>query len=406
VVEVPAIAAQGAAQPRRIAADDRVMEPSAPAVAHAARCRWAGIGRSADPDPVAAAAAATHTALAGGDDPRLLLVFAVDGQDFGALVAAVDDVSGGVPLVGCSSARELTVDGSTDDALVVIALGGAGFAVSTTAVPDAVEDPRDAGARAAACLGDVADRPHRILLLLTDGTIADQPEVIRGAYSVAGAGVPIAGGVTGDAQRPQVPVQFHGRQVHRRAVVGVAIGSDAPLGLGVRHGLAATGEPMLVTCRRPGRVLGLDGRPAAEVLSERGEGRVRSLGLHRRVGEANLRMAVLDDDPDGGVQCNVPSGALLWTMRGDRDAMLAASDAACRDAVGALGDHDPVALILFDCTARRDALGADGTAEQVRRIAVHAGAAAVGGFVTDGEIARTHGPSGFHNQTLVVLALA
>jgi hypothetical protein len=30
----------------------------------------------------------------------------------------------------------------------------------------------------------------------------------------------------------------------------------------------------------------------------------------------------------------------------------------------------------------------------------------VAGFYTYGEIARTHGVSGFHNQTLVVLAFA
>jgi len=34
-----------------------------------------------------------------------------------------------------------------------------------------------------------------------------------------------------------------------------------------------------------------------------------------------------------------------------------------------------------------------------------AGGAPVAGFYTYGEIARTHGISGFHNQTLVVLAV-
>jgi hypothetical protein len=35
-----------------------------------------------------------------------------------------------------------------------------------------------------------------------------------------------------------------------------------------------------------------------------------------------------------------------------------------------------------------------------------AGGAPVAGFYTYGEIARTHGVSGFHNQTLVVLAVS
>jgi hypothetical protein len=38
-------------------------------------------------------------------------------------------------------------------------------------------------------------------------------------------------------------------------------------------------------------------------------------------------------------------------------------------------------------------------------VADHAGGAPVAGFYTYGEIARTSGITGFHNQTLVVLAL-
>jgi hypothetical protein len=48
----------------------------------------------------------------------------------------------------------------------------------------------------------------------------------------------------------------------------------------------------------------------------------------------------------------------------------------------------------------------DGVQDEVSRIGVHAGGAPVSGFYTYGEIARTHGISGFHNQTLVVLALS
>jgi hypothetical protein len=44
--------------------------------------------------------------------------------------------------------------------------------------------------------------------------------------------------------------------------------------------------------------------------------------------------------------------------------------------------------------------------EEVARIRAHADGAPVAGFYTYGEFARTRGVNGFHNQTLVVLALA
>ena len=43
--------------------------------------------------------------------------------------------------------------------------------------------------------------------------------------------------------------------------------------------------------------------------------------------------------------------------------------------------------------------------EEISRVAHHANGAPVAGFYTYGEIARTRGMSGFHNQTLVVLAV-
>jgi len=49
-------------------------------------------------------------------------------------------------------------------------------------------------------------------------------------------------------------------------------------------------------------------------------------------------------------------------------------------------------------------LGDEGIRNEVRRIGLHSAGAPVAGFYTYGEIARTRGVGGFHNQTLVVLA--
>ena len=62
-------------------------------------------------------------------------------------------------------------------------------------------------------------------------------------------------------------------------------------------------------------------------------------------------------------------------------------------------------MLAFDCIARRDVLGDDGIVREVARIGEVCGGRPVAGFYTFGEIARTRGINGFHNQTLVVLAL-
>jgi hypothetical protein len=93
-------------------------------------------------------------------------------------------------------------------------------------------------------------------------------------------------------------------------------------------------------------------------------------------------------------------------MEGDDQSVLAATDAACSDALASLEGHPPLGMVAFDCIARRGVLGEEGIRTEVERIGQIADDTPVAGFYTYGEIARTQGVSGFHNQTLVVLAVS
>jgi hypothetical protein len=120
----------------------------------------------------------------------------------------------------------------------------------------------------------------------------------------------------------------------------------------------------------------------------------------RFIGEANF------EDRSLGCIAEVPQSALAWFMEGDEHSVLQATDAACTEALGSLQGQQPLGMIAFDCIARRGVLGDPGIAREIERVAGHAAGAPVAGFYTYGEIARTHGISGFHNQTLVVLAVS
>ncbi|QEC46324.1 hypothetical protein FSW04_01175 [Baekduia soli] len=390
------------------------MERAVPGLARAGLCRWAEVGRSAHPDPTTAAHEAVHAALRAHREPGLLLAFVSGAYDPAVLGAALAEVAGPVPLVGCTTAAEFDAAGPASGSVLVLALGGEGFTFSIAGVSGAA--PRDAGARAAACLGDVADREHRVLMLLTDGGAAIHPDIVRGAYSVTGAGVPLVGGVAGHpVGRPDSHAVLYGPAALNDAVVGVAIGSDAPLGIGVRHGWEPVGEPLLVTRAAPGRVLELDERPAREVYTALLDGEVSDanvlahpLGIQPRVGEARVRIVRLDEATDGSVRCAIPAGALVWLMRATHDGVIDAADAACAEAVAALGGAPARALVAFDCAARLTFLGGGGdvAARETERVARHAAGAPVAGAYTHGEIARTRGALGFHHQTFVVLAIA
>ena len=198
--------------------------------------------------------------------------------------------------------------------------------------------------------------------------------------------------------------------------------SEGPLGSGVRHGWRPVGEPMLVTGSAGNRVYTLDDRPALDVYLERldagepegldEEGLTRlalthPLGVSRPAGEEQVRFIGGGDFEDRSLACiaAVPQGALVWIMEGDAGSVLDATDGACRDSLAALDGRPPLGLLAFDCIARRGVLGEERIEAEIDRLAASAGGAPVAGFYTYGEIARTRGIRGFHNQTLVVLSI-
>jgi hypothetical protein len=384
--------------------------------------RWLAVGQSSDRDARSAGELAAAQALI-ADDARLLLVFCSHSYDLGELLGAINARSGGVPLIGCSTAGEIATDGPGDAGVVVTALGGPGFAATTASAVNASEDLRAAGAQVARCAAGTNGHPHRVLVLLTDGLAGDQQEIVRGAYGVVGASVPLVGGCAGDALEMRATYQLHDERVLSNAVVGAALSSEAPLGIGVRHGWGRVGEPVVVTRSAENRVYLLNDRPALDVYLEHldppSDARsdpaaftrfalTHPLGLSGRSGEDHVRFVGEADFEDGslGFIAEVPQGGLAWFMEGDGGSVLEATGAACDDALALLDGAPPLGLIAFDCIARRGVLGDAGISTEVRRVAQSAGGAPVAGFYTYGEIARTHGQSGFHNQTLVVLAVS
>lgn len=383
--------------------------------------RWLAVGRSSATDAATAGTEAAREALA-REEARLLIVFCSHRYDLTVLLEAIDACAGGTPTIGCSTAGEIATGGPGDAGVVVVALGGPGFSVRTAAAAGAGR-LREAGAEVAAAITELEPRAHRTLLLLTDGLAGDQQEIVRGAHAVLGGGVPLVGGCAGDDLEMSRTFQMHGGEVLEGAVVAAAIGSDAPFGIGVRHGWRRVGEPLLVTRSEGTEVLELDGRPALDTYLDRlgvpaeahGDAEAftrfaltHPIGMARGRGEHQVRFIGGCDFERRSLQCiaEVPEGATAWLMEGDEASVMDATDGACADALEPLGGAPPLGLLAFDCIARRAVLGEGGITTEVDRITDRADGAPVAGFYTYGEIARTRGVSGFHNQTLVVLAVA
>jgi hypothetical protein len=408
-----------------------------PSASQAPGQRWVAVGHSTLQDPAAAVEQALAPVLVRGA-PKLVLLFASPSHPLDELAARVSGRIGAAQLIGCSTAGELAPGHSGMGGLVLWALGGEGISVATGWGEAADGSLRQAASQAAGCLRQVHRRRHTVLVLLADGLGGDQMEVVRGAYDVAGVDVPLVGGCAGDDMAMQGTVQIHGQRVLRQAVVAAAISSDAPLGIGVSHCWEPIGAPMLVTGSRDNRVTSLDDQPALDryldsfaappEVRRGGEAfarfaTTRPLGLRRR-GRIEIRFVSGADLASRSLLtiAEMPQGGLAYLMQGDAGSVLAATEEACRSACDGLGGAPPQGLLLFDCVARRavlqerldgeppaaSAIASGGPPEdrELARIGALLGPCPYGGFHTYGEIARSRGAGGFHNQTLVALAVA
>lgn len=382
--------------------------------------RWFGTGSSSALAPVQAVEEAVSAALR-GPDPKLVIVFCSSDLDVDRVAAEIRVLTPDVPMIGCTTAGEISADSVSDGSLSVAILGG-DFEVSVACALDADQALFESGARAATAIDGIAPRQHELLLLLTDGLAGNQEEIVRGAYAHVGAAVPLVGGCAGDGGRMERTRQIIDGRVVERAVVAAAIGSDSPMGIGVRHGWRTIGEPMLVTGSSGTDVMTLDSERAVDVYLKHANGgrhllenrvafttfaRTHPLGLQRRDTE-EVRFISGADVNAGSLSCiaEVPEGSLVWCMEGDIDSVLEGTRASCADATANLGDREPLGLLMFDCIARRSVLGPVGLADEMAAVRCVLPSLPTAGFYTYGEIARTSGARGFHNQTLVTLTFS
>jgi hypothetical protein len=381
--------------------------------------RWIRVGQCWDAQAWEAGAKAAREARDGAD-PKLLVVFASFGYDLRELLDGVAEVAGDVPVIGCSTAGEIGPGPALSQGVVVVGFGG-DFTVRTTYATGLADRARGVGEEVASALLPLPDTRNGFVIMLTDSLCGDQQEMIRGAYGILGAAVPLIGGGAGDNLRMVTSRQFYGGKIFQDGVTAAYIGTDGPLGLAVHHGWQCDGTAMVVTASACNEVHEFDDRPALDVYLDRHHAPpgvekdaqafaefalTRPLAVARR-GDVAVRH-VLGADPDArSLVCAgaVPRGASVWLASGDVASNLAAADHACADAVAALGDVTMLALLVFDCAGRRAVLGDDGIVTEREAMLRRAGSSPLAGFYTYGEIGRIKGVSGYHNQTVVAVAL-
>jgi hypothetical protein len=361
----------------------------------------------------------------GGAKPTYGFLFASPEHDLGAALEAAKELSG-AEIVGCTTAGEITEQGLTHGG-VALMLVSAEVTTHTTfsrglkASPAATAEFLTSGLPQAKRNAIARDHRHLTTVLLADGLAGTGERLVGELYDCrVQNGTQIVGGAAGDEGKFAMTFVGAAGQAGSNAAASLHVFGKRPWGIGVDHGLRSTTKQMRVTRADANVVFEIDSRPAFAVYETHAAGRgirltpenagpymiANEIGVHffEKIARARAPLAV---GTDGSLVCagEIPRGSMISILDGEADSMVAAARSAAEEARANLQGAEAAGVLLFDCVCRGMILKEEfhREVEAVRSVFPNV---PIAGFLTYGEIARSHERlDGWHNTTAVVAAI-
>jgi methyl-accepting chemotaxis protein len=354
--------------------------------------------------------------------PTYGFLFASPGRNLGVLLGAARRVAEGAPIIGCTTAGEITELGPMKDGVAVMLVRSETSTASIAFAEGVKVDPSRAARELCKNVFDVRKtgkhRRHSTTVLLTDGLSGVGEKVVTDLHDQMRTTV--VGGAAADGAAFKATWVGAGERSAQDSTAAMHVASARPWGVGVNHGLRSTTKPMRVTRAQANVVHELDGAPAFDAYVRHAAQRgvrltpetagpymiANELGVHffDKIMRARAPLSVGDK---GSLICaaDVPKGTMVSILDGDPVCMIDAARAAAEEAKRNLLGGPAAGVLLFDCICRGMILGAD-FGKEIDAVRSVFGSVPVVGFLTYGEIARYQGNlDGWHNATAVVAAI-
>ncbi len=394
-----------------------------------------GIGSSREKDSKSAGIEAAHSAMAfmGDGSPDVAMVFASTRLEYQALLNGIHSVIGDVPMVGGTTAGEISTRGLGSETIVLCLMKSRDLSFQTACVSGMRKDEEGCGKRLAQKMNRVAGfAKGKSLILFPDGLGGDGVSLLNGIQSVLGANFEIVGGFLGDDDRFKETFQFYNGKCFRGdRVTGLMIsGSDDYVtSTGVRSGFESIGGKIYCTRARKNVVEEFEGVKALDLykdlLGKELSKRLPEICLEypfglidskAAIGEQEyfqLRCGFAVNEEDGSITLagSIPEGSAITLTTASRADIINGARQAAIQAKDGLFGASPKLILMFSCIGRKLVLGRR-TSEEIDTVKqVFGENIPIVGFYTYGEI----GPldkhqnklqaARFHNETVVLWVL-
>jgi hypothetical protein len=351
--------------------------------------------------------------------PDALIVFGSPSVDLKELLRALHENCQPRHLIGCSSAGEFAEDQLAEGAVSALAIRSDEIEFQRCRAAGIHDNANGAAEEFASCLGDKAFAfKHRYILVLTDALAGHTEEFLAKLNELTAGSYQLFGGGAGDDAKFSKTFVFDGTNLFEDAAVGLAMYSDKPFGLGVRHGWIPATEAMRATEAEGFELVSLNAEPVLDVLKRHATQNGQNLDpqnpmpffLHNVLGVASpggFKIRVpLGFTERGGliVATEIPAGSSVHIMKTEGSSAEEAAGEATLTALAQI-QTPPAGVIFFDCVATRLRLGTQFGSE-LAAVRERVAPAAFVGCNSYGQVARVDGQfSGFHNCTAVVCVI-
>lgn len=352
-----------------------------------------------------------------GERPKGGVLYSTNEYESARVLAAIEGRWPGLPLVGASTAGEMSSRlGFREDSICLTLFAGDDVEVRASKGENAV---KNLGGALDALVAGIGGSKPALCVLIAPATV-NVSDVLRGLHERLGErSCPVVGGLSGDHTLSQDTWQFFGSDAQQDSLVLLALSGDFSVGVGVASGWFPIGARHTVTRSEGAAVYEIDGKPAIEMYqgfwNDRVTGNLGEFPLAVLDAEDPtkfvLRAAMVIDSDAGCVRFagDVPQGAQVCLTEVVPDGLLSGTRESLKEALGNFHGAQPEVALLFSCAARKWVLGTRAKEEMDQFLAsieeLAQAKLPLAGFYAFGEISPLSGSGApvLHNETCVTV---
>lgn len=307
--------------------------------------------------------------------PDLVIVLSSVAMHHPEVIGGVESALPQIPMVGASTAGEITSVGPDKETVVAMALRSDQMHF-TPGLGKAVKgDEREAGRTLAQNIKDHAPEEVTSMIIFSDVLGANGTEISRGVLDVFGESFLMVGGAAGDDSNFKDTHEYYNGQILSGYTVGVGLSGNYKKAFGAKHGWEPIGASRTVTKAKGTTVYEIDGKPAFETYKEYFGERAPQfkesilntmaitypLGMQTPGSHGYMIRVPLVFNDDGSIVfgAEVIEGSTVHIMIGSQEKTMQAAREVAQNVAAEFGENKPKALFISDCIARKKLFGPD-----------------------------------------------